>query len=111
MPKNHLVASLAVAVGLGIGGVAGVIIGIPGVSAAQTTTVPSPADPATPEAPAPDGTTPDRTTPDGARPEGRNCPDKDGGTDGADPSTEGTAADAAVLRGGPGNWEGGATSL
>ena len=72
MPKKRLLASFAVAAGLTIGGVVGVILGVPAVSQAQTTTVPPaedttpPADPGTPAAP------------DEAKPHDENCPNMDG---------------------------------
>jgi hypothetical protein len=69
-PKKFL-ASAAVAAGLLGGGVVGVILGVPGVSGAQTTTVPE--SPNTTVAPD-DGTTPDRPP----RGDGENCPEKDG---------------------------------
>ncbi len=80
MPRKRLLASLAVVTGLGIGGLAGAVVGIPTVAGAQTTTtVPPTEDPAAP------------ATPDGARPRGENCPDKDGESDGS----TGPSADAA----------------
>ena len=75
-PKK-LLASAAIAAGLLGGGVVGLVLGVPGVSGAQTTTVPS----------APSTTTPDdgTTTPD--RPaRGENCPDKEGGAEGTTPA-------------------------
>jgi len=61
-PKK-LVASAAIAAGLLGGGVVGVVFGVPGVSGAQTTTVPD-----SPGTPAP-GATPH---------DGKDCPLKDG---------------------------------
>ena len=89
MRKRRLMSSLAVAAGLGIGGLAGVVLGVPGVSAAQTTTTTPPAaDPGTPAAPA----TPD--TPAMPHDKG-NCPNM-GGSDGTGPATSGAAADATA---------------
>jgi hypothetical protein len=100
MRKRRLVSSLAVAAGLGIGGLAGVILGGPGVSAAQTTTTvpeagdPAPTTPAAPDAPA------DR--PSG---EDKDCPNMGGESDGTGsgargPSTDATAAFHRGPRGG-----------
>jgi hypothetical protein len=101
MPKKRLLASLAIVAGLGVGGLAGVVVGIPTVAGAQTTTtVPPTGDPATPATPAEPG------TPDPTRPRGENCPDKGGESDGA----TGSSADAAVLHRGPGIRGGAATS-
>ncbi len=91
MRKRRLMSSLAVAAGLGIGGLAGVILGVPGVSAAQTTTTvpeagdPAPTTPATPDAPA------DR--PSG---EDKDCPNMGGESDGAGAGAKGTSADPAA---------------
>ena len=69
---RKLLASAAIAAGLLGGGVVGVVLGVPGVSGAQTTTVPD--SPGTTVAP--DGATP---TPDRrARGDGENCPEKEG---------------------------------
>jgi hypothetical protein len=70
-PKK-LLASAAIAAGLLGGGVVGLVLGVPGVSGAQTTTVPE--APNTTVAPDGDGTTPDRP----ARADRENCPEKDG---------------------------------
>ena len=102
MPKKRLLASLAVAAGLGAGGLAGVIVGVPTVAGAQTTTtVPPTETPATPDTPA----APDRPPHDDA-----NCPNMGGESDGTGSGT-GAAADGAVFRRGPGSRGGGATSL
>jgi hypothetical protein len=108
MPKKRLLASLALAAGLGIGGLAGVIVGVPTIAGAQTTTtVPStedsapPATPATPE-------TPGRPAPDGTH-DDTNCPNMGSQSDGAGAST-GASGDA-VFRRGPGGRGGGVTSL
>ena len=70
-PKK-LLASAAIAAGLLGGGVVGMVLGVPGVSGAQTTTVPD----SPPTTVAPDGGTP---TPDRPpRGDGENCPEKDG---------------------------------
>jgi hypothetical protein len=70
-PKK-LLASAAIAAGLLGGGVVGVVVGVPGVSGAQTTTVPD--SPNTTVAPDDDATTADRP----ARGDRENCPEKDG---------------------------------
>ena len=84
-PKK-LLASAAIAAGLVGGGVVGVVLGVPGVSGAQTTTVPD----APSTAPAPDnGTqTPDRPP----RGDGENCPHMDGGGGAPAPNGSGTGA-------------------
>ncbi len=71
MAKKKLLASVALTAGLLGGGVAGVILGVPSVSGAQTTTVPE-----QPGSTVPDdgGTGPDRP----ARGDRENCPDKEG---------------------------------
>ena len=70
-PKK-LLASAAIAAGLLGGGVVGLVLGVPGTSGAQTTTVPeSPNTTVTPDGGAP---VPDRP----ARGDGENCPEKDG---------------------------------
>jgi hypothetical protein len=84
-PKK-LLASVAIAAGLLGGGVAGVVLGVPGISGAQTTTVPG-----APGTTAPDAggqTTPDRPP----RGDGANCPGKGGagGTAPAAPNGSGT---------------------
>ena len=75
-PKK-LLASVAIAAGLLGGGVVGLVLGVPGVSGAQTTTVP---DAPTTTAPDNGTTTPDRPA------RGEHCPDKDG-TEGTSPGT------------------------
>lgn len=70
-PKK-LLASAAIAAGLLGGGVVGLVLGVPGTSGAQTTTVPD--SPGTTVAP--DGGTPTPDRP--ARGDGENCPEKDG---------------------------------
>lgn len=91
-PTKKFLASAAVAAGLLGGGVAGVILGVPGVSGAQTTTVPD----SPPTTAAPD---PDRP----ARPDRENCPEKDG-AEGSAPngSGTGTATNLGFRRGGGG---------
>ena len=69
-PKK-LLASAAIAAGLLGGGVVGLVLGVPGVSGAQTTTVPDP-----PTTTAPDDGTPAPDRP--ARGDRENCPDKEG---------------------------------
>ncbi|MEA2972338.1 MAG: hypothetical protein QOG82_796 [Actinomycetota bacterium] len=91
MRKKRLMSSLAVAAGLGIGGLAGVVLGVPGVSAAQTTTTtPAAGDPGTTTAPA----TPD--APADRPPHDENCPNMGGESGGTGSSTSGAAADAAA---------------
>ena len=85
-PKK-LIASAAVAAGLLGGGVVGVVLGVPGVSGAQTVnenqTVPDAPSTTVPDS---DGeTTPDRP----ARGDRENCPEKDG--------AEGTAPSGTSL--------------
>ena len=78
MAKKKLIASMALTAGLLGGGAAGLILGVPGVTGAQTTTVPEQPGNTVPD----DGdTVPDRA-PRGDR---ENCPDKEG-TDGQAPS-------------------------
>ena len=80
-PKK-LLASAAIAAGLLGGGVVGLVLGVPGVSGAQTTTVPDAPSTTTPD----DGTTtPDRP----ARGDRENCPDKEGGAEGTTPAPGG----------------------
>ena len=82
-PKK-LLASAAIAAGLLGGGVVGVVLGVPGVSGAQTTTVPDSPTTSVPD----DGTpTPDRP----ARGDWENCPDKEG-TGGATPAPNGSGS-------------------
>jgi hypothetical protein len=70
---RKLLASAAIAAGVLGGGVVGLVLGVPGVSGAQTTTAPdSPNTTVAPE----DGTAPDRP----ARADGEDCPDKEGAT-------------------------------
>lgn len=112
MPKKRLLASLAVAAGLGIGGLAGVIVGVPAIAGAQTTTtVPSTEEPSTPTTPTtPDAPeTPGRPAPDGTRGDG-NCPEKDRESDGSGGASTGASADAAFRRG-PGGQGGVVTNL
>ncbi len=78
MRKRRLMSSLAVAAGLGIGGLAGVVLGVPGVSAAQTTTTtPAAEDPGTTTAPATPDAPADRPPKDD-----ENCPNMGGESDG-----------------------------
>jgi hypothetical protein len=94
-PKK-LLATVAIAAGLIGGGVVGVVLGAPGVSGAQTTTVP---DAPTTTAPAPDSgqTTPDRP----ARGDRENCPEKDGtgATPAPNGSGTGTGTNLSLRRG------------
>ena len=69
-PKK-LLASAAIGAGLLGGGVVGVVLGVPGVSGAQTTTVPD-----SPTTTVPDDGTPAPDRP--ARGARENCPDKEG---------------------------------
>ncbi len=89
-PKKFL-ASAAVAAGLLGGGVVGVVLGVPGVSGAQTTTVPD-----SPPTTVPDSgqTEPDRP----ARGDRENCPEKDG----AEGSAPGSSTNTGFRRGGGG---------
>jgi hypothetical protein len=93
MAKNKLLASVALAGGLAVGGAAGLILGVPGVSGAQTTTVPS-----GPSTTAPGGS---QTTPD--RPHDGNCPNMggQGGTPGQAPAS-GAATNTGFRHGGRG---------
>ena len=77
MAKKKLLASLALTAGLLGGGAAGLILGVPGVSGAQTTVPDQP----TTTVPYDGATAPDRP----ARGDRENCPDKEG-TDGQAPS-------------------------
>ena len=90
--RRKYVAALALAAGLSAGGVAGFVLGVPGVSHAQTTTT-VPGAPSTTALAAPDAgeTTPYR----GSR---ENCPEKDGA--GAEGSGTGGATNAGLRRGG-----------
>jgi hypothetical protein len=91
MAKKKLLTSMALTAGLLGGGAAGLILGVPSVSGAQTTTVPD--QPAT-TVPGDEGTAPDRAP----RGDGENCPDKEG-TEGEAPASSSTNAG---FRGGPG---------
>ena len=71
MARKKLLASVALTAGLLGGGAAGVVLGVPGVSGAQTTTVP---DPPTTTAPDDGATTPHRAP----RGDLENCPGKEG---------------------------------
>ena len=88
-PKKFL-ASAAVAAGLLGGGVVGVVLGVPGISGAQTTTVP---DAPTTTVPGSGETTPDRP----ARGDRETCPDKEG-----DQAPASLSASNTGLRRGPG---------
>jgi len=98
---RKLLASAAIAAGLLGGGVVGVVFGVPGVSGAQTTTVPD--SPST-TAPGQGQANPDRPP----RGDGENCPHMHGsgtgtGPGGAAPSgatAGGTGANLAFHRGG-----------
>ena len=89
MADKRLLASVTLAAGLLGGGAAGLILGAPGVSGAQTTTVPD--QPAT-TAPH-DGQTDPERAPRGDR---ENCPEKDGEGPG------GSSSSNAGYRRGPG---------
>lgn len=84
MANKKLMTSVAFTAALLTGGVAGAVLGVPGVSGAQTTTVPN-----TPSTTVPGGsqTTPDRPPHDG------NCPNMGGNGSGGSGSgsTGGTA--------------------
>ena len=88
-PKK-LIASAAIAAGLLGGGVVGLVLGVPGVSGAQTTTVPDAPSTTVPDS----GEAPDRP----ARGDRENCPDKEGDHAPA----EGSSATNAGFRRGPG---------
>ncbi len=92
MAKNKPLASLALTAALLAGGAAGVVLGVPGISGAQTTTVP---DQPTTTVPGDGQTDPDRP-PRGAR---GDCPDKAGGGTGDAP---GGSSSNAGFRQGPG---------
>jgi len=88
MAKKRLLASVALTAGLLGGGVAGVILGVPGVSGAQTTTT-------VPEAGAP---APERAP----RGDKEDCPEKEGGTEGQAPGRpvpNGSSTNAGFGRG------------
>ena len=87
MRSKRFLAAAAVSAALVTGGVAGFVLGVPGVSGAQTSDTTAP--PST-EAPADDGTAPDR----GGRSR-ENCPDKEGEGSG---TAEGSATAIAVRR-------------
>ena len=100
MTKRPLLASIALTAALVGGGVAGFLLGVPGVSQAQTTTVPTDPPTTTAPAPAPDDATPPAR---GSR-DGRNCPEKDGQpgddrTEGSSSSGTSTGFDSAFDRG------------
>jgi hypothetical protein len=90
MPKNRLLASLAVTAGLLAGGATAIIFG-PTASGAQTSTTEAPP---TTAAPAPGGTTTPTPAPGTARPHDGNCPNMGGsGAQGSGtPGTSGTSA-------------------
>ena len=88
-PKKF-VASAAVAAGLLGGGVVGVVLGAPGISGAQTTTVP---DAPTTTVPDSGATDPDRP----ARGDRESCPAKEG-----DQAPAGSSTSNAGFRRGPG---------
>lgn len=107
MANKRLLASAALAAGLLGGGVAGVILGVPGVSSAQTTTVPN-----APNQQAPGTTVPNdgQQAPSGAPHDGKNCPhmgSKDGGAPDANRASRGSggapSSPNAGFRQGPGN--------
>jgi hypothetical protein len=84
-PKK-LLASAAIAAGLLGGGVVGLVLGVPGVSGAQTTTVPESPNTTV----APDGGAPAPDRPARVRGDGENCPEKDGATPAPNGSGTGT---------------------
>lgn len=85
--KRKLLGPLVLTAGLVGGGVAGFVLGVPGVSGAQTTTTaPTTVAPATG---APDTTQPDRPAGDP-----KNCPDKAG--TGTAPATGSSTSGAAT---------------
>ena len=94
-PKKFL-ASAAIAAGLIGGGVVGMVLGVPGVSGAQTTTVPE--SPNT--TPAPDDGTPAPDRP--ARGDRENCPEKDGATPAPNGSGTGAGTNLSLRRTGGG---------
>ena len=79
MAKKKLLASMALAGGLVVGGAAGMVLGGPGVSGAQTTTVPAPTTPSAPTTPGIPGT----PAPDGTH---KNCPHMGQAPDGSTPN-------------------------
>ena len=88
MAKKRLLASMALTAGLLGGGAAGLILGVPSVSGAQTTV---PDQPGT-TVPGDEGTAPDHA-PRGDR---ENCPDKEG------EAPSGSSGSNTGLRRGPG---------
>ena len=82
MAKKKLLASMALTAGLLGGGAAGLILGVPSVSGAQTTTLPNDG-----------GTVPDQA-PGGER---EHCPDKEG-AEGEAPAAP-LSSDAGLRRG------------
>lgn len=91
-PKKFF-ASAAIAAGLLGGGVVGVVLGVPGVSGAQTTTVP---DAPSTTAPGSGQTNPDRPH----RGDGEDCPEKDGAGAKPAPNGSGTGTGINLRRGG-----------
>lgn len=91
MAKRKLLASVALAGGLAVGGAAGLILGVPGVSGAQTTTVPS--SPPTTTAPGGSSTTPSQP---------HNCPNMggQGGSDSGQAPASGAATNTGYRHGG-----------
>ncbi|HEX7275898.1 MAG TPA: hypothetical protein VF244_00850 [Acidimicrobiales bacterium] len=97
MRKRRLLASLAVAAGLGIGGLAGIVLGVPSVSAAQTTTtVPSAEDPA-PTTPADPGAEAPADRP--PHDDDADCPNMGGESDGSGSGAGASDGAAAFPRG------------
>ena len=97
MADKRLIASIALTAGLLGGGAAGLILGVPGVSGAQTTTVPN-----QPGSTAPDNgqTTPDRPP----RGDGANCPHMNGSNGQAPDGQAPSGSNTNVRFGrGPGN--------
>jgi len=89
--KRKLLGPLVLTAGLVGGGVAGFVLGVPGVSGAQTTTTAPATEPTTvaPATGAPDTTQPDRPAGDP-----KNCPDKAG--TGTASSTSGAATNTSA---------------
>ena len=96
MAKKRLLASVALTAGLLGGGVAGVILGVPGVSGAQTTTtVPDQPGTTVPD----DGTRAPERAPRGDK---EDCPEKEGRTEGQAPGRpvpNGSSTNAGFGRG------------
>ena len=93
MTKKPLLASIALTAALVGGGLAGFLLGVPGVSQAQTTV---PTEPPTTIAPASGAPAPDAAPPErGPRGDGRNCPEKDGRS-GDEGTTEGSSPGTAT---------------